>query len=185
VAPPGAQQTAGAPNAQQGMWIPSPDGTSYTWVPAGYQPPPILPYREGKPIPPGYQLEERSRRGAVITGYVLTGIPYGIGLISAYSSEFANKSGYLLVPWAGPWLTMGLRDSTDENGSSDPALSCGADALVFMGLLIDGMIQLAGGITLTIGYVAKKQVLVYQGATFRIAPSRVGSGYGLNALGTF
>jgi hypothetical protein len=159
-------------------------------VPAGYQPPPVLPYREGKPIPPGYKLEERSRRGAVIAGFVLTGVAYGIGLTVAYGSEFANKSGYLLVPWAGPWLTMGLRDwhdcnSRDEDGTNDGALSCGADALVFIGLLFDGMVQLAGGITLTIGYAATKQVLVYQNTALYVAPTRIAGGYGLSAVGTF
>ena len=152
--------------------------------------PPEIPYREGKPIPPSYRLEERPRRAAVITGWVVTAVPYGIGLVAAYSSDFANASGWLAVPWVGPWLTMGLRDwhgcdSAQEDDQSDGALNCGRDALAFMGLLIDGMAQAAGGVILTVGYLATKKVLVYEGASWQLTPAPVGSGYGLSATGAF
>src|SRR5688572_27729525 len=42
-----APQQGGFPPPGSGRWIPAPDG-SYTWVPAGYQLPPLLPYREGQ-----------------------------------------------------------------------------------------------------------------------------------------
>jgi hypothetical protein len=158
-------------------------------VPAGYQLPPVLPYKEGRPIPPGYRLEERPRRGLLITGYILSGVGYGIGLLGAYSSGFANKSGWMVVPWAGPWLTMGLRDyhdcdSVDDEETDDP-LDCSVDALVVFALFMDGMLQLGGGIPLLIGYTVKKKELVRQDASLHLLPTRVGDGYGLTALGSF
>jgi hypothetical protein len=161
--------------------MPAPDG-SYTWVPAGYQLPPVLPYREGQPVPPGYHVEERRSRGALITGYILTGVPYVIGLIAATSSNFANSSGYLLVPWAGPWLTLGFRKNHCET-SSDPA-ECFEDMGVGMGLVFDGIIQGAGGVVLLAAYLAPRPKLVRDGqVSFRFTP--VGTGYGVGASGRF
>src|SRR5690606_1057318 len=77
-----------ARNADSGRWMLMPAGST-TWVPAGYELPPVLPYREGQPVPAGYHLEERPSRGALTTGYLLTGIPYDIGLIAAFSGQFA------------------------------------------------------------------------------------------------
>jgi hypothetical protein len=129
----------------------------------------------------------------VITGYILTGIPYGIGLLAAVGSNFTNKSGYLLVPWAGPWLTLGLRDSRCEDLESesdfDEAASdtwgCTEDAMVDWVLVMDGIIQAAGGAVLLAGYLATSPKLVRNEPGFALAPAPVGSGYGLSALGSF
>jgi len=167
----------------------TPDGR-YTWVPSGYQLPPVLPYEEGRPIPSGYHLEERPRQGAVVTGFILTGIPYGMGLIAAFTSEFANKSAYLALPWAGPWLTLGARESrcsgssTSTEGESD-TMECAEDAMVITGLIIDGILQAVGGALLLAGYLAPSEELVRDGVAFGVVPARVGSGHGLSAIGSF
>src|SRR5687768_3783361 len=59
-------------------------------APWAYNYPPVYPYREGMPLPPGYHLEERPRRGLVIAGWLAAGIPYGLGLSFAASSDFGN-----------------------------------------------------------------------------------------------
>lgn len=171
----------------------TPDGR-YSWVPAGYELPPVLPYREGQPVPRGYHLEERVSRGAAITGFVLTGVPYMFGAVAAFSSNFVNKSGYLLVPWAGPWLTLALRDSTcddidsgnnDANQTASDSVGCVGDTFVGFALVMDGIIQAAGGTVLLVAYLAPRQKLVRNEPAVGFAPVRVGSGYGLGAYGTF
>lgn len=167
-----------------------PDGRT-TWVPAGYELPLVLPYREGQPVPTGYHLEERPSRGALTTSYLLTGIPYGIGLIAAFSSQFANQSVYLFVPWAGPWLTLGLRDSVCQSNeevseaTSNDTLKCATDALVVSALIVDGIIQAAGGTVLLVSYLAPQQKLVRDELGLGIRPVRMGTGYGLGAFGRF
>jgi hypothetical protein len=151
----------------------------------------VLPYKAGDPIPAGYRLEEHPRRGLVTAGWVLTGIGYGIALIAATSADFQNHSGWLAVPVAGPWLTLGRRDYAceDRNENEDPDASesaeCVGEIFVVMGLILDGMIQTAGGTLLLIGYVSQKQELVREQPALHIAPTRVGSGYGIGVSGGF
>lgn len=171
----------GFPPPYSGRWMPAPDG-GYVWVPGAYELPPTLPYREGQPVPPGYHVEERRSRGAIITGYILTGVPYGIGLLAAVSSNFTNSSGYLLVPWAGPWLTLGFRKNRCET-SEDPA-QCAEDMGVGMGLVMDGIVQGAGGVLLLVAHLAPYQKLIRNDqVSFRFTP--VGTGYGVGASGIF
>ena len=61
---------------------------------------------------------------------------------------------------------------------------CAKDALLWAGLIIDGMIQVAGGTLLLVGYTATKRTLVRDDA-WRLTPMRVGTGYGVGALGMF
>ncbi len=150
----------------------------------------MLPYKEGQPIPSGYRVEERPRRGLVLTGYILTGIGYGAAVVAAAGADFENQSSWLLMPWIGPWLTLGLRDyrckdlnQRGEQGidTASEGADCTSDALVLTGLITDGLLQGAGGILLLIGYVATKQQLVRSDFTWHVAPSRLASGYGLVA----
>ena len=170
----------------------TPEGR-YAWLPGGYELPPVLPYEEGRPVPSGYHLEEEPRRGAVVTGYVLTGVPYGVGLAAAFSSEFANGGAYLAVPWAGPWLTLGMRQSkckqdtasTSGTESDSDALGCAGDAAIVTSLIIDGILQAVGGTLLLTGYLITSQKLVRDPVAWQILPTRVGSATGLAAVGSF
>lgn len=198
-APPGYppnQYPGYPPSTTSGQWVPSPDGKTYVQVPPGYEAPLELPYREGQPIPSGYHLEERPRRGAVITGYVLGGVGYGAAVLAALGSDFANHSGWLLLPVVGPWLTLGLRDYHDcsNQTSSDSTSSdydstydeeCVEDGFAMAGLIIDGMLQAAGATLVFIGHAAPKQVLVRGQISLRLTPLRVGPGYGLGVMGAF
>jgi hypothetical protein len=161
----------------------------YPYPAQAYEPPQELPYREGAPIPVGYHLEERPRKGLVTGGWIVTAIPYGIGLVAAVSAEFHNHSGWLAVPFAGPWLTMGRRNyscndsGADDNGSE--AAHCVGDVFVVMGLIADGVMQAAGGTMLLIGYMNPKTLLVRNDARFQLRPMRIGSGHGLGVGGSF
>jgi hypothetical protein len=146
--------------------------------------PPLYPYREGQLLPPGYHLEDRPRQGFVTAGFLVTGIPYGIGLLVAMSANFRNQSGWLALPFFGPWLMMGQRQNAcvGRDADSEDASDCWTD-LVLIPLLVDGVIQTIGGTFLTIGYLVTKKWAVRDGVSYVVVPSRIGSGYGLSAVG--
>src|SRR5688572_15787699 len=68
------------------------------YPPPGYGPPaeypPVGPkrmnYEEGQPIPPGYRVETRARRGLIIAGAVTFGVTY---LLSAFAASIAVDGG--------------------------------------------------------------------------------------------
>jgi hypothetical protein len=147
-----------------------------------------MPYKEGRPIPVGYHVEEVPNKGLVTAGWITTTIPYGIGLFVAVSADFKNQSGWLAVPIVGPWLLMGKRSygCHDAHGDTQESVDCVADVFVVMGLLTDGVIQAAGGSLLLAGHLSTKTVLVRdEEQALRVAPMRVGTGYGLGAMGQF
>ncbi|MDQ2644813.1 MAG: hypothetical protein M3020_13440 [Myxococcota bacterium] len=159
-------------------------------VPAGsaswaYDYPPVYPYRDGMPLPPGYHLEERPRRGLVIAGWLTAGIPYALGLTVAASADFGNESGWLAVPFVGPWLTLGRRDyGCDEREEGEEDRSCLEDTVVAP-LILSGIAQTAGGTLLLVGYLVTKNYAVRNDVSSVVLPSRVGSGYGLTWTGGF
>jgi hypothetical protein len=150
--------------------------------------PPRYVYREGTPIPAGYHLEERPRAGFVKAGFITTGVAYSTGLIGAFSANFANQSGWLALPFAGPWITIGRREygcfgkRRTEEGYD--AAKCLGDTVV-VPLIFLGMAQAAGGTFLAVGYIATREWAVRDdAAAFTVIPAPVGSGYGLQLLGT-
>jgi hypothetical protein len=168
-----------APDAYR-VAYPAPAGTA----PWAYNYPPVYPYRDGMPLPPGYHLEERPRRGLVIAGWLAAGIPYGLGLTFAASSDFENESGWLAVPFLGPWLTLQKRDyGCDDDDEADDH-SCLEDAVIAP-LILSGIAQTAGGTLLLVGYLATKTYAVRNDVSYVVVPSRVGSGYGLTWAGEF
>ena len=180
----------------QGYPPPSYPPGAYPPPPAGYAPPPHagyqapyeLPYRAGQPIPSGYRLVEEPRYGLVTAGYLVAGIPYGLGLVVAMSTNFDNGTEWLAVPFVGPWLTMGQRNyHCDENpdGTSEDAAGCLADVFVVMGLLMDGLMQAGGGALLLTGYLTTKKTLVREDLALSIRPIVGSSAWGFAASGRF
>ena len=155
--------------------------------PAGYQAPLELPYTAGEPIPLGYRLVEEPRYGLVTAGWVLTGVTYGLGAAAALSANFDNASGFMLVPFVGPWLTLGRRDHADCSDSSgaDDGLRCVGDVFVILGIVADGLLQAGGAALLFSGYLAKRAKLVRANLAWSLSPRPIGSGYGLAATGAF
>jgi hypothetical protein len=180
-----AQEPPPAAYPSQPAYYPAP----YAYPPQLYQPPAELPYREGAPIPLGYHREERPRKGLVTAGWIVTGIPYGLGLVAAVSADFDNASGWLAVPFMGPWLTLGRRHyscgDSDQNGDGREGLHCVGDIFAVMGLIMDGVIQAGGGTLLLIGYANPKTHVIRDDAKLQIRPMRLGSGHGLGMAGSF
>ncbi|HEY5377835.1 MAG TPA: hypothetical protein VIK01_29340, partial [Polyangiaceae bacterium] len=87
-APPGAAPAPQYP----GGYPPPPPGYAYPAYGAYPQPlrmPDSVPYAGG-PVPAGYHIEERPRRGLVIAGTIVLAVPYGLGLAVAGGQNFPN-----------------------------------------------------------------------------------------------
>lgn len=121
----------------------------------GYYPPPLAapgpltrPYEEGRPIPEGYTLKERARRGPIVAGATTLGTLY---MLSALAGSVAQDTGDgdefapLFIPVAGPFITIGTAKS--ENGGT------------FI-LMMDGIGQTAGAILLIYGLAGTDKILV-------------------------
>jgi hypothetical protein len=146
-------------------------------------------WRPGDPPPPGYHVEEKPRTGLMVAGGIVAGIPYFFSIVSASAAQSSNASGWLFVPVAGPWLTMGQRaygcnpDATNQ--TTGQSLQCVADIFVVMGLIADGVMQATGATLLIVGAAATKPALVRDGEALHVSPMRVGTGYGAGVIGTF
>jgi len=146
-----------------------------------------MAYRTGDPVPSGYHLESRPRSGLVTAGWVVGGIGYGLGVMSAMAAGFANESSWMAVPFVGPWMTLGRRNygcAKTEDPDARDGLSCVGDIFAVMALITDGILQTTGGTLLLIGYTATKQELVKDEA-IRVMPMRIGNGFGAGVGGVF
>jgi len=149
--------------------------------------PDTLPYRDGEPIPAGYELRSRPRLGLVIAGAVVGGAAYGFAVMGAVDDRFENKEGFLLVPVLGPWLTIGAGGADD--GSCRPeATEClprdNRTKRFVLGL--DGVLQAAGAIMLTTGIVFPRQRLERSETSVSLLPAAWGEGrYGAVLVGAF
>lgn len=125
------------------------------------------------------------RRGFLIAGYVTLGVPYGLGLVGAAAADFDNHSSWLALPVFGPFLTFARRErACNEIGDSafDSAY-CFSDRTFEWLLLVDGVMQVTGATFIAIGH-SMGSVETSEPA-WAVTPARIGSGYGLGALGIF
>ena len=139
-----------------------PPPPNYAYPPYGYQrrPPATVPYQGGA-IPTGYHLEERPKKGLIISGALLTGIPWAIGLAGVSSANFPNHSGWLVLPVLGPWLTLATRHdrSCGYNDGYDVCFDDDLNGLARTALVFDGLVQTAGAVLFIVGVSSKNQVL--------------------------
>jgi hypothetical protein len=147
--------------------------------------PPYYLYREGTPLPRGYHLEERPRKGFVTAGWVATGVAYTAGMFGAFARRYENESGWLALPFAGPWITLGRRDYAciGKRQAEHNGVRCAGDVIIAP-LILLGMAQAAGGTFLMIGYLSTREYAVRDQSALTLVPSPVGSGYGLSLVGT-
>jgi hypothetical protein len=148
-----------------------------------------LPYSEGQPIPNGYHVEERFRRGLVIGGSLTLGIPWIFSVKAAADSNFNDKTGFLLIPAVGPWLMLAAGGASDDNCTSDSSESgfCNLANEVSKGILfLDGLAQTTGAILLAVGIGYPTKRLIRNTVSLSMAPTSLGrDGYGISATGTF
>jgi len=175
----------GAQQAPPGYGAPGYPPPGYPPPGYGYVPPsPTLPYEEGDPIPPGYRLDSRPRRGLVVGGISMLASAWGLSLIIGLSVDTLaaafgdNKSVAwpLYIPVVGPFVGIGVFDSK------------AAGTFV---LAVDGLVQ-AGGLAMIIaGFAAPEKRLVRgadpqaQSGFVTVLPMPFGkNGVGLGLVGT-
>lgn len=136
-----------------------------------------LPYEDGDPIPPGYRLRKQRRRGLIIAGSIVTGVPWVLGVTAATAANFGDNSGLLLLPVLGPWLMLGTNDVRRSGG--DRAAERGV-------LVFDGLMQAGGAAMFLAGMFVPRVRLVRSDIVVGVAPLELGRGaHGVGAVGTF
>jgi hypothetical protein len=163
-----------------------------------YQPMPMeLRYVEGRPIPAGYHVETRPRKGLVISGSIVFGVPYFLSLSVAASSKF-EPDRWLYAPIFGPFVDLGNRK---ENCNTIPnsfgsTTTCSDDSSERFFLMADGLMQVAGSTMLILGLALQQHLLVRDDAPFvgskpsqfawGVGPQKMGrSGYGVGFAAIF
>lgn len=117
------------------------------------------PYRDESVPPDGYVLTEQARRGFVIGGVAALGAAYISGLIiSGVVLDFPNKSAFLAIPAAGPWITLATRDTCSEDPNL--VLDCADDDIARRALVADGLVQAIGVGLMVTGLTWTKSVWV-------------------------
>jgi hypothetical protein len=176
--------------------VPINEAPAQSQYPAQYPQPPgalppgwALPYTDGQAIPPGYHLVERNRRGLIIAGSIMTGVPWVFSVTAAVGADYENKSGFLLIPVLGPWLmlaTGGGRDPTCTDLAGGGVSACESNAPLRAVLVLDGLVQTAGGVMFVLGFTNPSKWLVRDAVTMGMAPMTLGrDGHGLGVVGTF
>jgi hypothetical protein len=167
----------------QGAYPGYPPGSYPAPAPAPAKPPPkYLAFHAGKSIPAGYHHDTRLRKGPLIAGAVVLGVPYVLGAAIAAGGNYANKSAFLLIPAVGPWLTLGIRD---HSCAPDDAGCDASEAVARTFLVLDAIMQTTGTAFLIWGIADQKDVLVRDDVVFSVAPTKIGSGYGVGLFGSF
>jgi hypothetical protein len=122
--------------------------------------PPTRRYRDEEVPPPGYVLEEQVRRGLLIPGVAVVGALYLTGIITTgVLQSFPNKTGFLAVPVAGPWITLAARSRNCVN-EEDDSLECSEDQALDRLLVLDGLFQAVGTALIVTGITWTKSVWV-------------------------
>lgn len=102
-----------------------------------------LPYNENDPVPPGYEIQTRTRMGMAKAG-IATFVPlYALSALFAGTylgneSRKAEEYGPLVIPVIGPFVTMG---TSNLDGGSLFLLLNGVGQLTGAGLFLAGMLS--------------------------------------------
>lgn len=149
-------------------------------------PPQRLSYDEGQPIPKGYRLRTRAHRGLWLTGAIMGGGAYSFGVVGAFDSGFADNSGYLLVPLAGPWLMIAAGKNSARACPLNEACPTGSPSYQNLFVGAAGVLQAVGAGLFISGVTSEQRYLERQDVAISVVPASFGSdGYGVGAIGRF
>jgi hypothetical protein len=117
------------------------------------------------------------------SGLFVFGIPYGASIVVAATSN-RDEDKNLYIPFAGPWIDFAGRQDCGNEGNP----SCSGETAIKVLLAADGILQAIGGIELISAFLVPEShtiVAKKEQPRFMMAPSRVGTGYGVAAAGAF
>jgi hypothetical protein len=156
-----------------------------------------LPYREGDPIPTGYRVEDSSGSGLAVGGGAVLGVAYAASVVAAMGDT--RGAGWLWVPVVGPFGSILAQDvrcevpseTTLENAPTEATSSVDACSQKIVDtarrvtlLLIDGLVQVAGGSLLVVGLTTRQRELV-RDQPVMLTPRVSRGGYGVEVWGQF
>ena len=193
-APPPAAPPAYAQPPQVDPGYAQPGQPGYQWRAQPME----MRYVEGRPIPPGYHVETRLRRGLVVSGPIIFGVPYLLSMSVAASSKY-TPDRWLYAPVVGPFVNLATRsDDCNPNTTSGSGTTvvCSGESGTRFFLMLDGLMQTAGATLLILGVALPQTLLVrddapYTGANksnfaMSISPYSIGkSGAGIGVTGIF
>jgi hypothetical protein len=159
--------------------------------------PPLLPYRKGLPVPPGYRVVERSATGLKIGGGLTFLGAYAAALGLAATQSFENGTGYTAIPIVGPWAAIGGRTfrcnapvTTNTVAALQRAINkCVGTAfdevVTVVFLTADGLIQATGATLFFIGLGSGYLELVREDLPQTAVHVLPEGGFGLTIRGDF
>jgi hypothetical protein len=120
----------------------------------------------------------------ITSGLVTFGLAYIPAIVVAGESTQAADHN-LYVPIIGPWVDIANRPRCNTFGGPDCATETTDKVLIG----VDGVFQGLGAITTVLGFLTpERHEYVVDGQAkpqIQVSPTRVGSGYGLGAVGTW
>jgi hypothetical protein len=155
-------QPTAPPPSSEGQWpVQSPSlgqKTEAERLPLSPEAPLTMNYREGQPIPSGYHLEQRKRKGIFIAGATTLGLAHLASILPATVLVIAGVGGgaALFFPVAGPFVTL--------------ASINGLNTLSTTLFVADGLIQTAGLGMMIAGLIMKKPILVKDRVALDLLP---------------
>jgi hypothetical protein len=176
---------------------PPPGWSQQQGYPGGWRAQPMeMRYIEGRPIPAGYHLETRVKKGLVVSGSILFGVPYLFSISVAASSKYAPDR-WFYAPVIGPFVNLSTRgDDCNPNSTSSSVTVCPSESGARFFIMLDGVMQTAGATMFILGLALQNQILVRDDAPYTgkkgsqfawtISPYAIGrSGYGVGVAGMF
>lgn len=123
--------------------------------------------------------------GLITTGLVTFGLSYVPALVVAgESTQSADHNLY--VPIVGPWIDIANRPACNTPGGPD----CTTESTDKVLIGVDGVFQGVGAVMTVLGLLTPEHHEIVTAAKndkpiLHVSPTRVGSGYGLGAVGTW
>jgi hypothetical protein len=123
----------------------------------------------------------RPNRPLIVSGFVTFGIPYTISVVVAATSP-RDDDHALYIPLVGPWIDLATRGGCPASGAS-----CSGETAAKAGLIVDGIFQGLGVISMASGFLWRQQsyTTVRKAGIDWVSPWASGTGGGLTAIGHF
>ena len=127
--------------------------------------PPVLPYYDGLPVPPGYKVVTHPATGIIAGGLIGFSAAYGAGIVVGATQGFKNASGWLAMPVAGPWLAVAERKYEQcKTSTVEQARACVQHAVGEVQFItfvaVDGVFQLATAFLTLAGALSSRDELI-------------------------
>lgn len=142
--------------------------------------PPVLPYYQGMPVPPGYDVVPHPASGLITAGIIGMSVSYGTAVIVAAAQGFDNAAGWMAAPVVGPFISIAARDYEQcKTATVAQARRCVTEAVGQVQYItfaaVDGVFQIASVLVIVAGAVSSRDELIRQDLVHvKVAPGQTG-----------